>query len=177
MRKDMQRVIINRARVLDHDCMGKGGRLTHGEDDGVFHIGHRKAVKLTLRWKAFNDNIGPLYRFLRRRNGQAWNDVWAEVCAVTDPRSLTGWHLRGHVRGAVFIETHRAEKYLKVDCAFDVYVVDPDTDMLIYKPDRGWAGHKALQRKERVEARALGQARKKAKKKHRFGNAGRLSRR
>jgi hypothetical protein len=54
------------------------------------------------RTRGQGDRLAPLHRYLDRQVGRPWNDVWSEICAHADRRSLRGFHLRnGHVQHEV----------------------------------------------------------------------------
>ncbi len=43
--------------------------------------------------KEFNDNISPMFGWLRSRCGQPWNDVHSEICKIFDTRTTAGRHI------------------------------------------------------------------------------------
>jgi len=47
--------------------------------------------------KGFSDVLGPLWGYLRKSVGRPWNDVWSEMCAHLDLRSVQGFHIKSHV--------------------------------------------------------------------------------
>lgn len=84
MRPDMERVIISRPRT------GGWGRRKKTKWGG------REAMKPRPQGKNQTDLLGPLKKFLRSHLGQNWDDVWSEICAQADNRSVVGHHLRRH---------------------------------------------------------------------------------
>lgn len=48
----------------------------------------------------FTDLINPLYRWLRSRRDQQWDDVWSALCR-TEWNDLHEWHLKIHINGLV----------------------------------------------------------------------------
>ena len=94
MRKDMQKVIVERAR--------RGGRgLRHqprrrGEEWEGYpkHEGMRRAWK---DHKELSDNLNPLWRYLDKQVGRPWDKVWSEMCEHLDFRSVLGYHVKSHI--------------------------------------------------------------------------------
>lgn len=86
MRSDMQKVIVSRPRS------GGGGKRKTSKQGGREPMrprGHNN--------KQQTDLLGPLKKFLHKRAGQLWNDIWSEICEHADYRSMMGDHLRRHV--------------------------------------------------------------------------------
>lgn len=110
MKPWMGRILILRARGRDRYSK-HGGRYKsrRGREPGPqdFHDAHGLHVRVRYRrliqddFSVPIDYFAPLRRYLEKRVGQSWNEVWAEVCASNDVRSLRGWHLRLHVQFAV----------------------------------------------------------------------------
>jgi len=98
MRPDMFKVIVERARL--------GGGVRHRErsrdyDNLPSHEGMRRIHKIRGQWKSLNENLNPLRRFLQRRVGRRWDDVYAEICANLRPQSTVQQHVRDHIDGFV----------------------------------------------------------------------------
>src|SRR5258708_6483526 len=51
------------------------------------------------RWsqKELNENLRPLYQFLRKSVGKPWNKVYSEIREQIDPRRTIGFHVLQHV--------------------------------------------------------------------------------
>jgi hypothetical protein len=47
--------------------------------------------------KEQGDRLRPLRQFLRKNCGRPWADVYSEICAFADSRTIRGFHLRQHV--------------------------------------------------------------------------------
>jgi hypothetical protein len=47
--------------------------------------------------KELGDRLRPLRQFLKKNCGRPWADVYGEICAVADSRTIRGYHLRQHV--------------------------------------------------------------------------------
>ena len=127
MRSDMKDVVINVPRnkkvknrslfAADRRVMpvyynGEYVQTVHGEgtyeyvEGGYEYEGPmpngkvgKRAVKYVGRErdKYPSDRLAPLRRFLQSNAGRKWDDVYREFCAVTDVRSLRGWHVKDHL--------------------------------------------------------------------------------
>ena len=42
--------------------------------------------------KQMTDRLGPLWRTLRSRVGDKWNNVYSDICKDTDNRNIRGWN-------------------------------------------------------------------------------------
>lgn len=58
-------------------------------------------IKPRRKTKWFSDCLGPLYRWLRSKTGQNWDDVYSELCQILDITTLSGKHILSHVWGYV----------------------------------------------------------------------------
>ncbi|MEG4803991.1 hypothetical protein QUB63_07150 [Microcoleus sp. ARI1-B5] len=58
-------------------------------------------LKLRRKSKYFSDCLGPLYRWLRSKVGQEWDDIYHELCQILDITTLSGKHILSHVWGYV----------------------------------------------------------------------------
>lgn len=58
-------------------------------------------LKARNRTKYFSDHLGPLYRWLRSKVGQQWDDVYSELCQRLDTSTLSGQHILFHLWGFV----------------------------------------------------------------------------
>src|SRR5271156_1673116 len=56
--------------------------------------------------KEQGDRLRPLRQFLRKSCGRPWADVYAEICAFADSRTIRGFHLRQHVWQFVVPDRH-----------------------------------------------------------------------
>lgn len=101
MRSDMKKVLTERPRhgswQGQRRVRAPAARLWDGEDgfEDAEHPGR------PLRTRYFSDLIGPLRKWLRRQVGRPWDKVWSEICAQVDAESVSGLHLRDHVRWEV----------------------------------------------------------------------------
>jgi len=81
-RKGELRVIQNYARTEDYE-----GFPTHESMSR-----HRYSS-----WRSMGDKLNPLRRYLRANLGRKWDDVYSEIRAVNDKRSILGFHLLTHL--------------------------------------------------------------------------------
>lgn len=102
MRKDMQKVLV--------DCHRGGSRFSkmpHPQkkswDDYVNKEGMRRPYGYETKSQC--DNWGALRRWAEKQVGRHWDDVWSDVCAVSDARSTMGRHLRGHVKDVIELDS------------------------------------------------------------------------
>ncbi len=47
--------------------------------------------------KYFNDNLGPLKKFLHSKTGKHWDNVYSELCQKMDKSTVLGQHLIDHL--------------------------------------------------------------------------------
>lgn len=52
-------------------------------------------------WRGFDDCLKPLRRWIDSHVGRGWNNVYRDFCALTDRRTVKGWHLDDHLQGMV----------------------------------------------------------------------------
>ena len=98
----MDKVIVERARGgWNKSSLKYGARLRYVPDHDYEE--QPKRAKTPRLWsypgggKWFSDVLGPLERFLRRRLGRPWNEVYSEIRASVDERTVTGNHLLLHL--------------------------------------------------------------------------------
>src|SRR5262245_20037141 len=99
MRSDMQKIIVERPRLGSSRPNRKnGGRLLAGQigsalaapedyDSGPARASSRRHEK----W--LNENLQPLYRYLRGQIGRPWDKVYSEIRRNLDTRSALGLHV------------------------------------------------------------------------------------
>jgi len=124
MRSDMAKVVTERPRYNSSAPSAKTGARIWGKaaprhDDDDYDSGRtwRKASRLGQCrkdramvggdcHKTFSDVLGPLRRYLRKQVGRRWDDVYSELSAVLDKRSMTGRHIWTHVRQDVTLDCY-----------------------------------------------------------------------
>lgn len=144
MRADMCKVIVERPRWGASHAPSvklKKDRNPHR------HIGLKRHAKEQAAYtKSLNENLAPLVRFIQRRIGRRWDDVFREICAGLDTGSTVKMHVRQHLRDFVLfgISRGRYGELLREgvelapdrrNCAWPEFYVDPDDGVL---KDRIW---------------------------------------
>ena len=109
MRADMYKVIVERPRWCAF--RGKSSHPTRvmrhaGKRDPEGAIAVRGMRRLThlsrgKHKKQLNENLSPLKRFLHRRVGRRWNDVYSEISRRICPRSAVQLHILQHLNDFV----------------------------------------------------------------------------
>jgi hypothetical protein len=100
MRADMFKVIVERPRWgAGHASSPK---LKRTPDPDIQYIGLKRHAQIAAPYsKSLNENLAPLVRFLRKRTGRPWNDVFSEICATLDTGSTVKMHVRSHIEDYV----------------------------------------------------------------------------
>lgn len=101
MRSDMRDVLITRAR--GGGGWKKPGRKRPLEELPSFEPIDRRGTKF------FTDLLGPLKRFLASRVGRPWDEVFSELKAVLDARSLLQQHVFVHLEQMVHVRVVRVD--------------------------------------------------------------------
>jgi hypothetical protein len=144
MRADMFKVIVERPRWgASHAPPVK---LKKDKND-FRQIGlNRHAKEQAAYTKSLNENLTPLVRFLRRRVGRCWDDVFSEICEHLDTGSTVKMHVRQHLSDFVLFDISRGRHgellrdghVLRPDrrnCSGREFYVDPADGVL---KDRVW---------------------------------------
>ena len=104
MRKDMKDVIIDTGRV------GGGGKAAMSRRARLKRMDHEDiparlpmSRRRQFGWdsKELGDRTNPLESYLEAQCGRQWDDVYSEICAEADSRTIRGYHLRTHVWNSV----------------------------------------------------------------------------
>jgi hypothetical protein len=106
MRADMFKVVVERPRWgASHAPPVK---LKKDRDPDRKFIGLKRHVKEHAPYyKALNENLAPLVRFIRKQVGRRWDDVFSEICAHLDTGSTVKMHVRTHLKDFVMIKISR----------------------------------------------------------------------
>lgn len=98
MRDDMAKLIVERPR-LGGNRGRKGRQPTTLEkmDERPSKAGMKRAVKESGDWKQLNENLAPLYRFLRGTVGRRWDSVYSELRQFVKPGNTVQEHILTHV--------------------------------------------------------------------------------
>jgi hypothetical protein len=156
MRKDMYKVIVERPR-RGKDGDANAARLRN-DFDGPMRLGMRAGYG----YRALNENLAPLRRYLHAQIGRPWNKVFGEICAGIDRRNTVQQHIHQHIRDFIAIDVDVRNGRL-VDLAADWRIlwrdsgisqalyVDPRTGLI--RPNkhfRSWR-HSDAQRRRREQ--------------------------
>lgn len=98
MRKDMKDVLVTPGRYGKYDEARK--TQTSNDVEKLESLPEREGMKRRYAeggwgW-SFGDHINPLRRWLHKRVGKLFDDVYSEFCEHNDARSIRGWHARDH---------------------------------------------------------------------------------
>jgi hypothetical protein len=95
MRSDMFKVIINRPRWGSRWI--PSAKLKKDRTDRTSLSLKRHAREGAPYTKSLNENLAPLIRFIQKRVGQRWDDVFSEICKHLDTGSTVKMHVREHL--------------------------------------------------------------------------------
>src|SRR5262245_32249333 len=108
MREDMSRVIVDRPRL-------GGGWTKRGRTVPFSELpkceGMRRPHKRSGMWKALNENLNPLRRYLERQVGRPWDKVYSQIARNLRPNSTVQQHVRDHVPDFVAIKPLPQERF------------------------------------------------------------------
>jgi hypothetical protein len=143
MRADMFKVIVERPRW----GAGHAPPVKLKKDkDRHKQIGLKRHAKEQAAYtKSLNENLAPLVRFIQRRVGRRWDDVFSEICAGLDTGSTVKMHVREHLPDFVLRISygrygellHEGREVLpdRRNRHWPEFYVDPDDGVL---KDRAW---------------------------------------
>ena len=147
MRSDISKVLVTTARYgsrLKNEEVQALRRERIDEDyDGPSRVTMRpgRAAGHWSERKQLNEYLNPLYRFLERRVGDRWDDVYSEICHHNRRGSAVGEHIFQHLRDYVRVKTTDVSRWWSPD-----FYVD-DTGVLRRSPPRPpWNGDRPLPR-------------------------------
>jgi hypothetical protein len=124
MRKDMAKVIVTRARILE-DAARKGRSVP--DEIQPKSIGLRRHVRERGGFKVLNENLAPLRRYLEAQVGRPWDKVYSEIAANLRVSNTVQQHVRDHLKD--FVNLHRAPGRWPVGLAgrpwYEPLYVDP----------------------------------------------------
>lgn len=99
MRKDMNKVIVERPRIGARLPSRKKGYRKYIQQTGLENL--PKHEPMLGRWKGrqrwLNENLGPMRRFLRSNIGRPWNKVHSELCEYVSFDNAVQAHVLSHV--------------------------------------------------------------------------------
>jgi hypothetical protein len=99
MRKDMDKVIVERPRIGSRLPSRKKGYRKYVQRTGIENLPSREPM--LGRWhgreRCLNEHLGPMRRFLRSRVGRPWNKVHQELCEHVSFDNAVQKHVLTHV--------------------------------------------------------------------------------
>ena len=121
MRKDMNKVIVERPRIGGvgkentrlnrHETKQTLGHMDDVDEVDVvsFHAMKRLHTQKPNSWddkKQLNENLAPLHRFLQSRVGQPWNKVYSEIMQNLNLNNSVQYHVYQHLTRDRMVETN-----------------------------------------------------------------------
>jgi hypothetical protein len=109
MRADMAKVIVERPRVGGGVRFPRGTVAVRDElsiEDSWKRQSIRRPWQYTSYYKGLNENLAPLWRFLRSNVGRPWNKVYSEVCQRINRDSAVQLHVWQHLMWEVCVDPH-----------------------------------------------------------------------
>lgn len=103
MRADMFKVIVERPRGWKN-LRGPANSCRNDFESPIF-----MGMRVGYGYRALNENLAPLRRFLESQVGRPWNKVYSEICETIDTRSTVKQHILQHVEDFVATHTWRQE--------------------------------------------------------------------
>lgn len=156
MREDMFKVIVERPRRYK----GADAQAARWRDDieGPQYLGMRAGYG----YRALNENLNPLRRYLRSQVGRPWSKVYSEIAENIDRRNTVQQHIYQHIDDFIAVQVELREDGRLVDLnqrygsggevTQELYV-DPRTALIrVNKKYRSWK----QRRDERKQAQQAG---------------------
>lgn len=110
MRRDMSKVIVERARL--HAGPLRKGRTPQSLDE-LDELPRGQGLHRQARErggdKALNENLAPLYRFLEKSVGRPWDKVYSELRANIKPGNTVQEHVLSHVADKIHVKVQLVE--------------------------------------------------------------------
>lgn len=117
MRKDMDKLIVERPRYKSWDKSGKKKTNPKNKSyEELDEMPRHEGIKKQRRGgtKELNEFLAPLERFLRKQVGRPWNKVYSEIRANINMNSAVQFHIMQHVWDFVLKDTFWDEKNKQV---------------------------------------------------------------
>lgn len=141
MREDMFKVIVERPRRY------KGGETQAARWRDDIDGPQRLGIRAGYGYRALNENLSPLRRYLRAQVGRPWNKVYSEIAENIDRRNTVQQHIYQHIDDFIAIHVERREdgslvdlhqRYKRSELYQELYV-DPRTGLIrLNKNYRSW---------------------------------------
>lgn len=144
MRVDMFKVIVERPRWGSRFAPSpklRKDKHPHKQIGLKRHASEQRGIH-----KSLNENLAPLVRFIGRRVGRRWDDVFSEICETLDTGSTVKIHVRQHLPDFVLFRIVRGQRGELLskgrallpnqhNCHWPEFYVDPADGIL---KDRVW---------------------------------------
>lgn len=105
MRKDFNKLLCERERPRSKDKFRNYRKQFENRNFQITSegeiLGPAQAGRKTIygyNYKTFNENLNPLWGFIRKAAGRPWNDVYSEICKTFDKRSVINQHILDHLK-------------------------------------------------------------------------------
>jgi hypothetical protein len=120
MRSDLNKLLCERERYGSSKDFGEFRHSARAENIGLDRLaddevtestfsGERESMKkrYNIGWdkKELNENLNPLYGFIRKSVGRPWDKVYSELCKSFDKRSVINQHILDHLFQYVRVNT------------------------------------------------------------------------
>ncbi|MFP4300354.1 MAG: hypothetical protein ACLFT0_21305, partial [Spirulinaceae cyanobacterium] len=144
----LDKIIIERPRYGSHDkakkVQGYRKRLykitQEAQEDGYLQPYLFKPQKTRI----LSDNLAPLYRWLRSKVGQPWDNVYSQLCQQLETNSVIGQHILHHLWDIVkrHVEIRNNDIYAKHKSKYPLisygnrplFYVHPETGIFCLAP-------------------------------------------
>lgn len=134
MRKDLYKVIVERPRAWKSGDE-RAARL-RGDHDGPAQLGMRAGYA----YRALNENLAPLRRYLLSQVGRPWDKVFSEICMGIDRRNTVQQHIHQHIedfiatrvgiRGEELVDLSSWDRFPRRSGIHQQLFVDPRTGLI-----------------------------------------------
>lgn len=128
MRHDMFKVIVERPRRGGYGGAKKGRWEQENRQNAIGASYDADSYDEPSNWekikpsrlradrKELNENLEPLWRFLRSRVGQCWDDVYSEIRENLSPKNAVQMHVVQHLKMQVVEATYLGEDGRVYEC-------------------------------------------------------------
>ena len=154
MRQDMYKIIVERPRKFKENDSEATRR--RGDFEGPTRLG----IRAGYGYRALNENLAPLERYLHAQVGRPWNKVFGEICAGIDRRNTVQQHIHQHIHDFIatnvevrvdgeLIDLEGRGRFFATDLVSQRLYVDPRTGLIrANKHYRSWKKDYAERRKQ-----------------------------
>lgn len=147
MREDMAKVLVERPRK--HKGGDAEAARRRNDFDGPEFLG----IRAGYTYRALNENLSPLRRYLRAQVGRPWSKVYSEIASGIDRRNTVQQHICQHLDDFIAIQVGilgdrlidlRGQRYRNNDTIGQELYVDPRTGLIRHNQRyRSWKREEA----------------------------------